>query len=351
MNMPERHIQADFRDKIKWLNNGTIKYVPKEEKEIDWKAYTLAQVNEINDYLVLTKKMVDAARLRVGYMKGWKSPGRPPKSPYDKAKALLLQAYFEVSNNVAEGLVRLFREKVGISEDITSKDIERAYDSEDVKLVLQTVFEMTNEPIQDKEHNFSIDGSGMPASIKQNYANDRAAGEEKKMACYEKFVGVIGTTYKMFSAFDIGDGTDNECPYLIPLVKETYGAFQRIDLVCGDAAYLSRENCSYIASIGAVPRIYPKENATINADGSMPWRKMLVSFTTDTQGWLRAFHERSISESGNSILKRNYSRPLQKRIRQRRKREAYAKICSYNIRMLCYNCYLRDVRMPFLSGC
>ena len=53
--------------------------------------------------------------------------GRPPKSACDKAKAVLMQQFFQCSNRVAEGFVELFREKLGIKERLTYKDIERAY--------------------------------------------------------------------------------------------------------------------------------------------------------------------------------------------------------------------------------
>jgi hypothetical protein len=42
-----------------------------------------------------------------------------------------------------------------------------------VILVLRKVFELTNVPVEKAEHSLSIDGSGLPTSIKQNWANDR----------------------------------------------------------------------------------------------------------------------------------------------------------------------------------
>lgn len=95
--------------------------------------------------------------------------GRPPNSPGDLAKAILMQQYFGVSNRVAEGLVMLFREKMRIRSTFSYKTIERAYENPLVTLILHEVFRITQEPVIDREHNFGIDGSGLATSIKQNW--------------------------------------------------------------------------------------------------------------------------------------------------------------------------------------
>jgi hypothetical protein len=50
------------------------------------------------------------------------------------------------------------------------------------------VFELSNRPVSELETKFSIDGSGMPRTIKDNYERDRARGKESK---YDKLIGVI----------------------------------------------------------------------------------------------------------------------------------------------------------------
>jgi hypothetical protein len=124
---------------------------------------TGAQINEINDMLLLIRESVDEAALRLGIEEiPQKGPGRPPNPPSDLAKAVLMQQYFCVSNRTAEGLVKLFMEKMGIRNIFSYKTIERAYEDPLVVLILQEIFKLTQEPVKKKEHVFSPDGTGLP---------------------------------------------------------------------------------------------------------------------------------------------------------------------------------------------
>lgn len=339
---------SDVRDKQAPadLSGRKFKYKPKEPKDRDWFHYTEAQVNELNDFLNLVKNMVEASMKKLDYITDRnRISGQQPKSPFNLAKALLLQQYFGVSNRVAAGLVKVFKEKLDITEDLTYKDIERAYSNRDVEDILDQIVLMTNEPIRDKETKFSVDGTGMPTSIKQNYESDNAA---KKAAGYDMLIGMIGVEHKMFSAFGIS-GHGGECPWLVPLLEQTNQMFDRIDLVVGDSAYLSRDNCTFIESIGAKPRIFPKRNTVINASGSPAWKRMLFDFINDAQSWLTDYHNRSNSECSNSSLKFRSSRPLLKRRRDRRYGEIGARITAYNIRLLGYAYHIDDISVPWLT--
>jgi transposase len=339
----------DIRDKDAPadLSGKKFRYRPKEPKPRDWFRYTDAQVNEMGDFLVLVRNMVDATMSKLDYITDSKVCGRRHKSPFDLAKALLLQQYFEASNRVAAGLVNnVFKEKLGITDDLTYKDIERAYGHKDVIDVLDTIVLMTNEPIRDKETEFSIDGTGMPTSMKQNYETDKGA---KQAAGYDMLVGMIGVEYMMFSAYGIGDHGE-ESPWLVPLLDQTSHMFSRIDMVAADAAYLSRHNCDFIEAVGAVPRILPKSNTSIKADGSHAWQRMLFGFINETQSWMLDYHKRSCSESVNNSLKTSMPRPLLKRRDDRRFGEISARVTAYNIRILGYVHYTKDVSVPWLTG-
>lgn len=252
-----------------------------------------------------------------------------------------MQQYFGVSNRATEGLVNLFREKMEIRSRFSYKAIERAYEIPEVTLILQEAFKIVQEPIRDKEHNFSIDGTGLPTSTKQNWEQDKKKSETKG---YEKMVVMVGTTYKMISAVTLTENPEgNESPYLEPLVMETAKKYDEIDLVTGDAAYISRENCNIIASIGAIPRIYPKRGITLRQKGSKAWTGMLLSFINDPQKWLEEYHSRSISETANSTYKRDFPVPLRRKINVRRKQEAFTRVCDYNLKRRCYLRYLEGI--------
>ena len=193
--------QRKLDELIGELKDKEFKYIPREEREIDWSKYDEAQLNEINDMLLMIRDTVDTAAERLGF-KGAKfeGPGRPPYPPEDLAKAILMQQYFCVSNRVAAGLVLLFREKMKIKQAFSYKTIERAYDDPFVTLILNEIFKMTQEPLKELEKNFSADGTGVPTSMKQNWERDK--DDEEKQAGYEKMVAMVGTTYGLISAVE-----------------------------------------------------------------------------------------------------------------------------------------------------
>lgn len=335
--------QKKFDGLMRRIKSGEFKYQPREGEKIDWSKYDKAQINEMNEMLLLMREAVDwaSARLGVDDLLKDRRAGRPETHPADLAKAVLLQQYFGVSNRVTEGFVKLFMEKMEIEQGFSYKTIERAYNNPLVIMILKEVFKMTQEPVSDKEHRFSPDGTGLSTSMKQNWENDCKKGEKKG---YEKMIAMVGATYKIFSAVAFAENPmDNESPYLEPLLAETVSCYERIDLVSGDAAYLSRHNCDLIAEAGAIPRIYPKQGITLRMKGSAAWAEMLLDFIDDPQEWLRSYHPRSISESANSAFKRGSPIPLRKRKTLRKKLEAFARICDYNLKRLCYLKYLENI--------
>lgn len=334
---------------IKELKDKEFKYIPREEREIDWSKYDEAQINEINDMLLIIRDTVDEAALRLGIKEAkFEGPGRPPYPPEDLAKAILMQQFFGVANRVAAGLVLLFKEKMGIKHAFSYKTIERAYEDPFVTLILNEVFKMTQEPVKELEKNFSADGTGLPTSIKQNWERDR--DDEEKRAGYDKMVAMVGTTYGLISAVEFPDNPmAHDSPFLNPLLQETAGNYS-VDLVCLDEAFLSRDNCDLIEKVGAVPRISPKRGITLKRKGSWAWTEMLLDFMEDPQQWLRGYHLRSISETVFSAYKRKFPSPLLKRILWRRKMEAFSRVCGYNMRRLCYLRYLKGLAVDWISN-
>jgi hypothetical protein len=165
-----RLIVEELRETVSRVRKGEFPYQEKEPKKINFAEYNQAQINEIADLLETIRNIVDAADQRTQKTSEQKGPGRP-STP---VKVLLMQSYFGVSNRVTQGFLRLFREKLGIAADFSYKTIERGYDPERSKELLEEVFAITNEVGNSKESKFSIDGTGDPATMKVNYENKRA---------------------------------------------------------------------------------------------------------------------------------------------------------------------------------
>jgi transposase len=326
-------------------------YQPKEKERIDWTNYDHAQIHEIDDMLRTIKDMVDLACVRLAIEAKPPGRGRPSVYPGDKAKIVLMQQYLGTSNRVTEGFLILFKEKLGIRE-VSYKTVERAYDDSDVKRILCEVSRITQELVKDEEHVFSSDGTGLPHSLKQNYEREKREKrkekgnksknkKEKKVHGFEQAIITIGTRYKMIASFIItGNPHAAEAPYLEDALGTVQDIYPHIEMMIGDAAYLSRKNTSLVTAAGAVPRFYPKKNVTLRPKGSPAWKKMLSQFVRDPQSWLRQYHQRSISESVNSAFLRMFEKKLTRKIRSRRITESIARACDYNIKRFSYLKYL-----------
>lgn len=97
---------------------GKYRYIPREDKPIDWSSYTEAQYNEMADYLNLVREIIDEIRREIRHI-DQRKVGRPPKSCFNLAKAIMVQHYFETSNRVTAGLLRVLKEKLNLTEDLT----------------------------------------------------------------------------------------------------------------------------------------------------------------------------------------------------------------------------------------
>jgi len=222
------------------------------------------------------------------------------------------------------------------------KTIERAYNDIEVRQILEEVFELTNMPIRDLEHEFGPDATGLSTSSKQNYEIDRAKDQTNKG--YEKMLVMVGLKYKIISSFRYANKpTDHESPYFKTMLKETAVRYGRLDLVAGDAAYLSRHNCDLVVALGGVPRFYPKKGTTLRQRGSVAWRKMLEELLADPQKWLEDYHKRSNVEGCFSTFKRDNPLPLRKKLDERKEQEAFTRACNLNIKRLCYLNYLENI--------
>ena len=237
----------------------------------------------------------------------------------------------------------LFKEKIDLTTTHSYKTIERAYNDIEVRQILEEVFELTNAPVRDLEHEFGSDTTGFSTSSKQNYECDLA--KDQTSMGYEKIVVMVGLKYKLVSSFKYANKpVDHESPYFESLLFDTARRFGRVDLVTGDSAYLSRVNCDLVANIGAVPRFYPKKGSTLCQKGSVVWRRMFEDLMVDPQKWLEDYHRRSNVEGCFSTLKRDSPLPLRKQLGDRKEQEAFSRACNLNIKRLCYLNYLENIK-------
>jgi len=339
-------------------------YEKRPPEKVSWSTYDIAQCNEIADVLELIRTLVDSAEEKIESRRppSKPSPGRPPVAAVDVAKVLLAQSYFDVSNRVAEGLICLFWRNLGLRERFSYKTIERGYDRHAVDELLDEVFTLTNAPVQGLEKVFSIDGSGTPTHVRQNYAEERdrqrregkTEGRSGGSAAFPRSrhdfvysVSMVGTRFKLVSAWESTvDHSRREPSFFEPLLRETRERHPGMEMVVGDGAYAARPCCNVASDLGVEPRFLPKRSATLKRKGSAAWVDMLFALAKDPDRWLSDYYRREASESVNSVIKRENPSPLRKRLGARRCTEDRLRGACHNIRRLCYLRYLE----PLLSN-
>ncbi|EQD26055.1 hypothetical protein B2A_15797, partial [mine drainage metagenome] len=167
-----RKTAEDLRNLVKSVRDQSFPYEKREPVDRNWHQYDQAQVNEIADVLETIRDVVNIASSRIPEEK--RGAGRPPVPAPDIVKVMLMQAYFGMPNRVAQGFLRLFGEKLGISSEFSYKTIERGYDPERSKKLLDEVLRIMNESGNPLEKIFSTDGTGDPNTMKVNYESKRS---------------------------------------------------------------------------------------------------------------------------------------------------------------------------------
>jgi transposase len=359
-----RRTVEDLRNLVKSVRDRSFPYEKRESKKRNWSSYDDAQVNEIADVLETIRDIVDMAASNLPEKK--KTAGRPPVPASDVVKVMLMQAYFGMPNRIAEGFLRLFGEKLGISSSFSYKTIERGYDPDRTKELLDEVHRIMNLSGNPEENIFSTDGTGDPATMKVNYESRRSLQRQEKekhktddKEKSDAFPSTKGKHDFQYSVFSAGvhtkmiagfATTDNhsigELSHFPSIMSQTMDLAPGIEEMLGDALYSNRKMCSITQSYGIDQYFLPKTNASFRAKGVASWKAMLYDFADNTQSWLEHYHMRSISECVNSMMKRKMPVKIRKKLPQRKKTEETLKINMHNLRQ--YN-YLKHTKPDLIE--
>jgi transposase len=353
----KKQVKVDeLRGLISSVRDGSFHYGSKEERSLDWSSYTQAQANEVADVLEGIREFVDAASRRLPARP--KRMGRPPYPASDVAKALLMQSYFGVSDRVAEGLVRLFREKLGITSSFSYKTIERGYDPGPATELLAEAFRLTNEAGNAHEDTVSFDGSGHPTSSKVNYESIREEQRREgststwpsRRTDFMYSVSAVGVHTKMVAGFrTTDDHSAGELSMFPSVISQAHANCPSMKVVLGDSIYANRKACELISLYGAKPYLFPKRNTTFMSHGVRSWSEMLYGFVREPQKWLEVYHDRSISETSNSMDKVRFPFRIRRRIPARKCIASSLRFCVHNVRRYAYMNYVQKDLVDLVS--
>ncbi len=354
--MNRLELQQRFEERVKSVRSRTFEYQPKKALPREWRGYNTAQEKEVPEVIEMIASIVEQASAPFPFPMRHDAVGREPYPKRDLAKLILAQQYDGRCNRVSIGLLSMLKAFLRVREAPSYKTLERAYDDPDVITLLNEAFFLTQLPVAKLEHEFAMDGTCHPTTIKQNWESSKdeilrlarknkgSGRSTRRRHEFEKTVLAVGTTFKIIASFArTRSPYSNECPYLKPLLNQVGELYAFVAKVCLDSGLLSRENCDLIEKMKkAMPRILPKTNSSLKARGSQAWKRMMLEFIEDTQRWLREYHSRSIVETVNSTMKRLFG-PLMKKLVERKATEILARIVVYNIRQLVYLKYTKGI--------
>jgi transposase len=347
-----RKSAEDLRNLVKSVRDQSFPYEKREAVDRNWHQYDQAQVNEIADVLETIRDVVSIASSRIQEEK--RGAGRPPVPSPDIVKVMLMQTYFGMPNRIAEGFLRLFGEKLGVSSEFSYKTIERGYEPERSKKLLDEVLRIMNESGNSMEKIFSTDGTGDPNTMKVNYESKRSQQrlerrnnkDRKESDAFPHTKGKHDFQYSSFSAgvhtriiaglYTTDDHSTGELSMFPDIMAQTVNLCPQIEVMLGDALYSSRKICSIVDQYGITPYFLPKTNATFRAKGVESWKAMLYRFVENPQSWMEQYHMRSISESVNSMIRRKMPVKIRKKLPQRKETEETLKINMHNLRQYSY---------------
>jgi transposase len=279
----KKYPNKDFRKLVEYSNearkNKRIKfYDNKDPKEVNWRAYTLSQINDAKETLLFIKREVDKCN------NPHKKAGRP--SDYKAlAKAILICEALGFTERKAQGWLEIIGPFIGIYEKLDDRVIGNAYNKPEVAYILKQIFD------KNKNSNGKLmgDGSGLETSRKQNYGLNRKSTKE--------FLTSIVDSREIVQAFDFSG--EDERRAMHSLIEEVKGDSLRLD-----AGFVDRGLIRKIVELNIVPYVYPRKNNKIN--GSEAWREMYLEFFTDVIAWLTEYYQRVHCESFHSAFKRVY---------------------------------------------
>jgi len=299
-------------------------YIPKkEQRQIDWSAYTLNQINDIIDTLHFIRDEID----KVHTPREHNSVGRPPVDEGKLAKAILFVELFGIPERKAEGWVFLIGHHLGIEERIDDRVIGKAYKRRSVVAILHQVFENNKSCDGD----MGGDGTGLESSRKENYESTKKKGI---------YMTSIVDSREIVQAFDTSG--KQECVIMHELVKEIAKELKkdvnkllRKAKLTLDSGFVDKKLAQLIEDSEMIPFIFPKKNNVLKSDGYPGWKRMLLSLIKDVQVWLSEYHVRSHTESFHSSFKRIYG-IVSKRLDETIYTQVLARVIHNNRRKMNY---------------
>ena len=308
----------------------------------DWAIYNPAHMNMKFHFRHLLRGLVvlveGPAHLR----------GRRPTSYADQIFSLVYKQYVGKCLREFDTDLREAKHNGFVGATPSTSALARYMDDPALTSILHDLILCSAMPMHRYETKFAIDSTGFSSdrfarwfSAKWGQVVEHLAREWVKLHL------ICGTETGIITCADVSDWRDHDNRYFAPLVADTAEHFD-MHQVAADKAYTSRNNYAQVDGFGAVLFAHFKSNVVPpQADDDSAWARMLRLFLTDYDQWAADYHVRSISESGISKLKRLFGDSLYSRNVVAQCNEMLCRIIAYNLTVVIYQMYERNLVPDF----
>jgi transposase len=261
--------------------------------------------------------------------------GRPPKPVRDVLLAAALRTFEEKTAGeavvAAENYCNLG--SITMSGNVHYNTLLERFADPQYMPLLHRLVAGSAYPLIGFERKFAVDGTGFGSSVYDCYHTEKhgSKGQKRKPTKRHRWVGakiVFGTVTHCVAAVQITEPHVAECDMMPELLRRTVGNGGHISEWLGDAAYMAWYNVKAIEDVGANAYIdWPKR---VKGKTNPIIRRLYKKFRAEQDEYWLHYHQRSLAETGMSMLKTRFGHYLRSRV-------PHAQYAESMLRCICHN--------------
>ena len=307
----------------------------------DWRAYTMAQTEELTLFDVLLKDLLEEIELPL------QKRGRKRIPLKDQLFCAIKKVYSQNSSRRAASLYRDSGTKEHISKVPKYNIINMLLNKPELELILQELVSRSAEPLVGIETKFAIDSTGFRTRSFGAYCENRYP--TKRAHKWLKAHVISGISTHAIVGIRITGENGGDSPQLEALVKTAVNGGFTIEEIVADKAYCSRNNYEVVRQAGGIAYIDFHKNYTGRRKGSPAWSKMYHLLQLHPEEFMRHYHQRSNAESTFAAIKKKLGETLKSKNPIAQMNELLCKAIAYNITVLIRLMFELGIKPDFSS--
>lgn len=312
----------------------------------DWRRYDMSKEYEEDHFDVLA---ADIASLILQPVYDF---GRPHLSLADVIYSLIRKAYTGQSRRIVMSSLRRAESKRLVTRAPSSGALTDYQKDPALTPILKHLIQQTTLPLWGLDNGvFASDGTGFSTRVYDRWFEHKW-GKEAKRAQWVKAHCAFGTKTKIVTAVEVSTGNAHDSPFLPDLIHTTLTNHEVTDM-CVDLGYLDNEHFELADGLNIDLMIPFKSNSKESSpdrrpDG--PWERAYHYFHLHHEKFLERYHQRSISETGFSMIKGRFGGFVRGRTLTAQFNEVLCKVLAHNICCLITAMYEFDLDLSFGNG-